>query len=40
MRNGVDPGEENDGPGYQLVEGDILVERNDIVQGCSTSHGD
>lgn len=38
MRNGVDPGEEDDGPRDQLVESDVLVERNDIVERCSTSH--
>jgi hypothetical protein len=40
MSNGVEPGEEYDRPGNQLVEGDVLVERNYIVERCSTSHGD
>jgi hypothetical protein len=40
MGNGVEPGEEDDGPGDQLMEGDVLVEGNDIVQRCPTSHGD
>jgi hypothetical protein len=38
MRNRVDPGEEQDGPPDQLVEGNVLVERDDAVQRCSSSH--
>jgi hypothetical protein len=40
MGNCVEPGKEDDRPGNQLVEGDVLVEGNDIVQRCATSHGD
>jgi hypothetical protein len=40
MGDSVNPGEEDDSPGDQLVECDILVEGDDVVQGCATSHGD
>ena len=30
----------DNGPGGSLVERDILVERDDIVQGCSAQQGD
>lgn len=40
MSDSVNPGEEYDGPCDQLVECDVLVEGNDIVKGCATSHGD
>ena len=33
MREDVDCGEEDDGPCGSLVEGDVFVERNDVVQG-------
>jgi hypothetical protein len=39
MGNGVDPGEEDDGPGNQLVEGDVLVKGNNVVQRRATGHG-
>ena len=29
-----------DGPGGGLVEGDVLVKRNYVVQGCLTQQGD
>ena len=31
---------EDNGPGSGLMEGDILVEGNDVVQRCSAQHGD
>lgn len=31
---------EDDRPGGSLVEGDVLVERDDIVQGGSAQQGD
>ena len=31
VRNGVDPGEEDNGPSDEFVEGDVLVERDDAV---------
>ena len=34
----VDPGEEYDGPGDQLVESNIFVEGDDVVQRRATSH--
>jgi hypothetical protein len=34
----VNPGEEYDGPGDQLVESNVLVERDDVVQRRATSH--
>lgn len=40
MGDSVDPREEDDRPGDQLVEGDVLVERNNVVQRRTTSHGD
>jgi hypothetical protein len=39
MGNGVDPGEEDNGPGDQLVEGDVLVEGDNVVQRRTTGHG-
>jgi hypothetical protein len=39
MGDGVDPGEEDDGPGNQLVEGDVLVKGNDVVERGATGHG-
>lgn len=39
VSNRVDPGKEYNGPCDQLVKGDVLVERNDVVKWCSTSHG-
>jgi hypothetical protein len=36
----VDPGEEDDGPGDKLVEGDVLVEGNDVVKRRAAGHGD
>lgn len=39
MRNGMDPGEENNRPSYQLVEGDVLVKWNDVVQRGPAGHG-
>ena len=36
----VDDSPKDDRPGGSLVEGDILVERNDVVQGCLTQQGD
>lgn len=30
----------DDRPGGGLVEGDVLVERDNIVQGCPTQEGD
>ena len=38
MCNRVHPGEEYNGPSDELMEGDILVERNNVVQGRTTSH--
>ena len=38
--DGVDPGEEDDGPGDELVEGDVLVELDDAVEWCLASEGD
>ena len=40
MRNGVQPGEKDDGPPDQFVEGDVLVEGNDAVEWSPTGHGD
>jgi hypothetical protein len=31
MGNGVQPREEEDGPGYELVEGDVLVCRKTLA---------
>lgn len=31
VSNGVNPGEEYNGPSHELVEGDVLVERNYVV---------
>lgn len=31
---------EEDGPGGRLVEGDVLVEGDDVVKRCTTQHGD
>jgi len=39
MRNGVHPGEEDDGPSDELVEGNVLVEWNDAVQWRFADHG-
>ena len=36
----MDDSPEDDGPGSSLVESDVLIERNDVVQGCPTQHGD
>jgi hypothetical protein len=38
--DGVNERPEDDGPGGGLVEGDVLVEGNDVVQGCPAQHGD
>jgi hypothetical protein len=38
MRNRVNPGEEEDGPPDQLVESNVLVERNDAVERCPSDH--
>lgn len=40
MGNGVRPGEEDDGPGDELVEGDVLVELYNAVQGSLTGQRD
>lgn len=40
MGDGVDQGEEDDGPGDGLVEGDGLVKGHDSVQGCGAQPGD
>ena len=40
MGNGVDPGEEDDGPGNKFVKGDVLIERDYVVQWRATSHRD
>lgn len=40
MGDGVEPGEEEDGPADELVEGDIFVEGNDAVEWGATRHGD
>lgn len=40
MRNCMDPREEDDGPGDKLVEGDVLVELDDAVEGRLTGQGD
>ena len=40
MGDGVNQGEEDDGPGDGLVEGDGLVKGNDPVQGRGTQPGD
>ena len=31
---------EDNGPSSRLVESDVLVEGNDVVQGCAAQHGD
>jgi len=36
----VNNGPEDNGPGGGLVEGDVLVEGNDVVQGRPSQHGD
>lgn len=36
----MDKRPEDDGPGGGLVEGDVLVEGNDVVQRCPAQHGD
>ena len=36
----MDNSPKDDSPGGSLVEGDILVERNDVVQGCPAQQGD
>lgn len=38
--DGVDPGEEDDGPADEFVEGDVFVEGNDAVEGCAAEHRD
>ena len=38
--DGVNDGPEDDGPGGGLVEGDVLVEGNDVVQRRPAQHGD
>lgn len=40
MRNCVEPGEEDDGPSDQLMECDVLIERNHVVQRRPPGHGD
>lgn len=40
VSDGVNDRPEDDGPGGSLVEGDILVEGNDVVQRCPAQHGD
>lgn len=40
MGNGVNPGEEDNGPGDQLVEGDVLVKGNYVVERRTTGNGD
>lgn len=32
MRNCVDPGEEYDGPGHELVEGNVLIQLYDSIE--------
>lgn len=36
----MNDGPKDDRPGGSLVEGDVLVERNDVIQGCLTQQGD
>lgn len=36
----VDTCEEDHRPGRSLVKGEILVERNDMVEGCTAEEGD
>jgi hypothetical protein len=38
VRNSVNPGEEDYGPGDQLMEGDVLVERYYVVERRTTRH--
>ena len=40
MGDDVNDGPKDNGPGGSLVEGDVLVERNDVVQGRLTQQGD
>ena len=40
MRNSVHPGEEDDGPSDEFVEGNVLVEWNNAVQWRFADHGD
>ena len=40
MGEGVNERPEDDGPGGGLVEGDVLVEGNDVVQRGPAQHGD
>ena len=38
--NGMNDRPEDEGPCGGLVKSDVLVEGNDVVQGCPTQHGD
>lgn len=40
VRGGVNQGAGGDGPAGGLVEGDVLVERDDVVQRGAPEHGD
>ena len=40
MGDDVNDSPKNDGPSGGLVEGDILVERDNVTQGCTTQQGD
>lgn len=39
MSDDVNDGPKDDGPGGGFVEGDVLVERDDVVQGCLAQQG-
>jgi len=38
--DGVKPGEEDDGPGYEFVESDVFVKVDDAVERGATEEGD
>jgi hypothetical protein len=40
VREDVDNGEEDDGPGNRFVESDVLIEGDDIVERCTPEEGD
>ena len=40
VRDSVNDRPEDDGPGGGLVEGDVLIEGNDVVQGSPAEDGD
>jgi hypothetical protein len=40
MSQGMYEGPEDDGPASGLVEGDVFVERNEVVKGRATEEGD